>query len=202
MALKVDEALQHSMHVLQTGDPEVAARMFSADDEIDAMLVSLTERCYELLSRQSPVASDLRLVVSVVRILTHLERIGDLALRIAKLAPDQHWIARSPETFEILRDMGLEATDLFRRAVRAWSLGDLRLAQSLEERDDALDQHNRRLMEAIMRLQGPDAAPVAATTLLAGRALERIADHSVMIGESLAYVLTGDVESLSKEIGP
>ena len=57
-------------------------------------------------------------------------------------------------------------------------------------------------MKAIMRLEGPDAVPLAIQTLLAGRALERIADHSVMIGERLRYMLTGNTESLSKEIGP
>src|SRR5918996_1319477 len=85
---------------------------------------------------------------------------------------------------------------------RAWSMQDLRLARSLEERDDAMDRHNADLMSAILRLEGPDAVPLAIQTLLAGRALERIADHSVMIGERLRYMLTGNTESLSKEVGP
>jgi phosphate transport system protein len=202
MALKVDEALQRSTQVLLTGDLELAAEVIAGDDEIDDMLVSLTERCYHLLGRQNPVASDLRLVVSVLRILSDLERTGDLCLRIAKLAPDQHRIAANPPTFAILRDMAHEAMELFRFAVRAWSTEDLRLARSLEARDDAMDGYNRRLMEAIMGLDGYDAVGVAVNTLLAGRALERIADHSVMIGERLRYMLTGDVQSISKEIGP
>ncbi len=64
-----------------------------ADDEIDAMNVSLTERCYDLLRREAPVASDLRFVVSVLRVLSELERIGDLALRVLKLAPDHQLLA-------------------------------------------------------------------------------------------------------------
>jgi phosphate transport system protein len=202
MALKVDEALQRSTQVLLTGDLELAEQVIAGDDDIDDMLVSLTERCYDLLGRQNPVASDLRLVVSVLRILSDLERTGDLCLRIAKLAPDQHRIAANPQTFAILRDMAHEAMELFRFAVRAWSTEDLRLALSLEARDDAMDGYNRRLTEAIMGLDGHDAVGVAVNTLLAGRALERIADHSVMIGERLRYMLTGDVESISKEIGP
>jgi phosphate transport system protein len=202
MALKVDEALQRSTAVLMTGDEKLAEEVVAGDDEIDAMLVSLTERCYDLLVRQSPVASDLRLVVSVLRILGDLERTGDLCLRIVKVAPDQALLASNPETFAILRAMAEEATVLYRTAVRAWSSQDLRTARTLEERDDALDDHYAALMEAVMRLNGPYAVPLAVQTLSAGRALERIADHCVMIGERLRYMLTGNIGSISKEIGP
>jgi phosphate transport system protein len=202
MALKVDEALQRSMRVLLTGDLELANDVVAGDDEIDEMFVSLTEKCYDLLVRQSPVASDLRLVVSVLRIIGDLERTGDLCLRIVKLAPEHHLLAADAETFAILREMAHEATSLFRLAVRAWSSQDLRLAISLEQRDDAMDAHNTRLMKAILKLEGFGAVPQAVQTVLAGRALERIADHSVMVGERLRYMLTGDVQSLSKEIGP
>lgn len=202
MALKVDEALQRSNQVLLTGDLELAEQVIAGDDAIDDMLVSLTERCYDLLGRQQPVASDLRLIVSVLRILGDLERTGDLCLRIVKLAPDQHLLTMNSEAFAILRGMAFEASELFRSAVRAWSSQDLQLARSLEQRDDAMDSHNARLMLAIMDMQGHDAVRIAVTTVLAGRALERIADHSVMIGERLRYMLTGDIGLLSKEIGP
>ena len=202
MALQVDRALTASTEVLLEGDLALAGEIVAGDDAIDEMLVSLTERCYDLLCRQTPVASDLRLVVSVLRIVQDLERTGDLCLRIVKLAPDHHLLVANPETFGILRDMAGEATSLFKVATRAWAAQDLRLARTLEQRDDAMDRYNARLMEAILRMDGPYAVAQAVTTLLAGRALERIADHSVMMGERLRYMLTGDVESLSKEVGP
>lgn len=202
MALKVDEAIQHSTEVLERGDLELAEQVLAADDGIDDMLVSLTERCYELLSLQNPVASDLRVVVSVVRILGDLERIGDLCLRIVKLAPDQPLLASNRETFGILHEMAGEAQGLFRVAIQAWSSQDVRLAMTLEERDDAMDAHNSHLMEAILKLEGPNAVPLAVKSAFAGRSLERIADHSVMIGERVRYMLTGNVESLSDEIRP
>jgi phosphate transport system protein len=201
MALKVDDSLQKSISVLLSGDEGLAAEVVAADDEIDGMLVSLTERCYDLLCRQSPVASDLRLVVSVIRILGDLERTGDLCLRIVKLAPDQPLLAAEPTTFELLKRMSSEAIDTFRLAMKAWALGDLQLARSLGVRDMAMDSHNTLLLEEILRLEGSDAVATAVKTLLAGRALERIADHSVMIGERLSYMLTGDIRSLSREIG-
>lgn len=202
MALKVDEQLGRATDVLLTGDATLAAQVVRGDDEIDDMLVSLTERCYELLARQSPVASDLRLVVSVIRILGDLERTGDLCLRIVKLCPDQPLLASNLTTFEILKEMSNEAIDLFRLAVKAWASLDLRLARSLDQRDAAMDSHNERLMAAILELEGPLAVALAVKTLLAGRALERIADHSVMVGERLRYMVTGDIQSLSREIGP
>ena len=202
MALKVDEALRRSTDVLMSGDVQVAAEVVAADDEIDDMLVSLTERCYELLVTQSPVASDLRLVVSVLRILGDLERTGDLCLRIVKLAPEHDLLASRTSTFSILRAMADEARALFGCALKAWATQDLRLAKSLEERDDAMDRYNADLMQALLAFQGPEAVQAAIKTLLAGRALERIADHSVMIGERLRYMLTGNVDSLSKEVGP
>jgi phosphate transport system protein len=202
MSLKVEEALQLSTHVLLTGDLALAEEVIAGDDEIDAMLVSLTERCYELLVRQSPVASDLRLVVSVLRILSDLERTGDLCLRIVKLAPEHIHLASEPETFGILQAMAAEAKALFGCAHRAWATQDLKLAKSLEERDDAMDRYNADLMAALLRFQGETAVHSAIQTLLAGRALERIADHSVMIGERLRYMLTGNVDSISKEVGP
>jgi phosphate transport system protein len=202
MALRVDDALQRSTTVLLTGDCKLAESVISTDDEIDDMLVSLTGRCYELLGRQNPMASDLRLVVSVIRIVADLERTGDLCLRIVKLAPEHHLLNDNVETFGILREMAIEAQELFRTALKAWSTRDLRLAKSLEERDDAMDAHNTRLMEAIMAMEGQEAVPRAVATVLAGRALERIADHSVMIGERLRYMLTGNTESLSAEIRP
>ncbi|MFN2388480.1 MAG: phosphate signaling complex protein PhoU [Actinomycetota bacterium] len=202
MALKVDDALQRSATVLLTGDRRLAEEVRAGDDLIDDMFVSLTERCYDLLCRQSPVASDLRLVVSVLRILGDLERTGDLCLRIVKLVGDQPLLASHPQTFDILEAMADEARALFTSALTAWVSQDLRLATTLEERDDALDAHYSLLMAEVLALDGPDAVPLAVQTLSAGRALERIADHSVMIGERLRYMLTGSLRSISKEIGP
>jgi phosphate transport system protein len=202
MALRVDVALQSSAQVLLTGDLELANEVIRGDDDIDSMFVSLTERCYELLGRQAPVASDLRLVVSVLGVVQDLERSGDLCLRIVRLAPDHHLLSLNPETFSILKEMARVAIELFGIAIRSFSSQDLRLAHSLEQRDDAMDACNARLTEAIFAMEGRGVVPQAVQTLLAGRALERIADHSVLVGERLRYLLTGDLGSLSKQIGP
>ena len=116
MAVRVDENLERMRTVLRTGDELLAASSFTADDDIDAMNVSLTERCYLLLGREAPVASDLRFIVSVVRIISELERVGDLALRVVKLWPEQPVLRETGVVCDILLTLADEAVELYRTA--------------------------------------------------------------------------------------
>src|SRR6478736_5688718 len=118
MAVRVDQNLERMRDVLERGDVAVVETALLADDEIDAMNVSLTERCYDLLRREAPVASDLRFIVSVLRVLSELERIGDLALRVIKLSNDHHLLAGSPASFEILKTMTDRAIERYRQSLR------------------------------------------------------------------------------------
>lgn len=200
MGVLVDHNLERMREVLHGGDTALAAEALRADDDIDAMNVSLTERCYEVLAREGPVASDLRLVVSVIRMTSELERIGDLALRVVKLAPAHDVLASNPRTFDILQTMADEAVDHFRVALRAWSGADLDLATGLAEAPRTMDLHNEQLMQALVGLEGPDAVNVALRTLVAGQALERINDHAAILGARLRYLLTGDPDHLTAEV--
>ena len=200
MGVKVDHNLERTRQVLVDGDAAAAAAAVACDDEIDAMNVSLTERCYDLLARENPVASDLRLVVSVLRILSELERIGDLALRVVKLTPERELWAGHRPTFDILLSMGETAIAAYRDALRAWSAQDLDLATDLATRVRVMDMHYERLMAELLRMIGPDAVRIATATLIAGRSLERIADHSAIIGARLRYMLTGDPDHLTAEV--
>ncbi|MGI9119060.1 MAG: phosphate signaling complex protein PhoU [Acidimicrobiales bacterium] len=200
MAMRVAEALVRMSGVLSTGDPAMAEQALAADDEIDAMLVSLTERCYDLIRRESPVASDLRFLVSVLRVLEELERIGDLALRVVKQAPDLPLVVAHPPMFRTLQDMAGVAQALYRTALDAWSSQDISAACNLAERNRVMDLHYAALLEHILGLEGPAAAQLAVASVLIGRALERIADHTVIVGERLRYLLTGDPAYLAAEI--
>jgi phosphate transport system protein len=200
MAVRVDQNLERMRDVLERGDPALVAVALAADDEIDAMNVSLTERCYDLLRREAPVASDLRFIVSVLRVLSELERIGDLALRVIKLAPDHELIASNPPTYDILRAMADQVIDRYRDALRAWATLDLTLATQLAIPARSMDVFYERLLAELLRLIGSDAARVAITTFAAGRALERIGDHATIIGARLRYLLTGDPDHLAAEV--
>jgi phosphate transport system protein len=200
MAVRVDQNLERMRDVLERGDLAIVAVALAADDEIDAMNVSLTERCYDLLRREAPVASDLRFIVSVLRVLSELERIGDLALRVIKLAPDHELIASNRPTYDILRAMADQVIDRYRDALRAWATLDLAVATELATPARSMDVFYERLLAELLRLTGPDAARVAITTFAAGRALERIGDHATIIGARLRYLLTGDPDHLAAEV--
>jgi len=200
MGIKVDDNLERMREVLATGDPHAAAAAVGGDDEIDAMNVSLTERCYDILARENPVACDLRFIVSVLRILAELERVGDLALRVVKLNPDRPVWAANAVTYDILVSMGDTAIGAFRDALRAWSAQDLALATELATQVRTMGLHDERLMAELLRLRGDDAVRTATTTLIAGRSLERIADHAAIIGARLRYLLTGDPGHLTAEV--
>ncbi len=200
MGVRVDENLERMRENLRTGDPSLAESAFLADNEIDAMNVSLTERCYLLLGRESPVASDLRFLVSVLRIVSELERVGDLALRVVKLSPKHDLLFRSEVVFDILVTVADEAVEIYRVALRAWSSQDLRLATDLATQSRSLDLYYERLTSELQRLDGSDAVSIAMAAFAAGRALERIADHSAIIGARLRYLITGEPAHLAAEV--
>jgi phosphate transport system protein len=200
MGVRVDENLERMREVLRSGDRATAEAALRADDGIDAMNVSLTERCYLLLGRESPVASDLRFVVSVLRIVSELERVGDLALRVVKLAPDQPLLAGASEAWDVLTTIGDEAVETYRLALRAWSSQDLRLATELATQNRNLDLYYERLVRQLHELDRPDATRIAMGISVAGRALERIADHSAIIGARLRYLITGEPGHLAAEV--
>jgi phosphate transport system protein len=200
MAVRVDLNLERMRNVLATGDLSLVAPALVSDDEVDAMNVSLTERCYDILRREAPVATDLRFIVSVLRVLSELERIGDLALRVLKQAPEHELLASNPPTFDILQAMADQAIERYRDALRAWATMDLAMATELATANRSMDIHYERLMSEVMRLDGPDAVRIGVTTFFVGRSLERIGDHAAIIGARLRYLLTGDPNHLIAEV--
>jgi phosphate transport system protein len=200
MGVRVDENLERMRQVLLTGDEPLAAVALGADDDIDDMNVSLTERCYQILAREAPMAGDLRLVVSVIRVISEFERVGDLSLRVVKLVPDYDLLRAGVRTFDILTVMADEAVESFRASLRAWGTEDLELATQLAVGPSTMDLYSDQLAEALLRLDGPDAVPIALRTLLAGRALERIADHAALVGSRVRYLVTGDPHHLAAEV--
>src|ERR687894_1073223 len=191
MGVRVDQNVERIRQVLDHGDPfgDVLSAAFAADDEVDAMHMSLLERCYLLLGRQAPMASDLRFLVSVVRILSEFERVGDLTLRVLKLAPDVPDLAQCGPAWDIVRTLVDVAVEQYRTALRAWSTQDLRLATQLVEAPPRLGSIHEQLVGELRHIDGPDAVPCAVELFVAGQAADRIADHAAVIGARLRYLL-------------
>lgn len=200
MAVRVAQNLDRMEAAVRSGDADQADAAIAADDDIDAMHVSLTERCYDLIARESPVAGDLRFIVSVLRVLEELERIGDLSLRVVKQTPEHDLLRRHPTILNRLAAMATLARDLGRAALDAWSAQDLDLACSLVDRSREMDAHYEALVADLLALEGPDSARMAIVTVVMGRALGRIGDHTVIVGERLRYLLTGDPAHLASEV--
>jgi phosphate transport system protein len=200
MGVLVDQNLERMREVLVSGDESIAMHAIDADDEIDAMNVSLTDSCYQVLARENPMASDLRLVVSVIRVTSMFERVGDLSLRVAKLAPEQYVLAANATTFDILQVMSDLAVERFRDGLRAWGHDDLELASQVAAGAGSIDLHMERLTETLVSLGGPDAARIALRSLVAGHALQRISDHATILGRRIQYLLTGDQAYLAAEV--
>lgn len=198
MGARVDQNLERMREVLVNGDERLAAVALDADDDIDAMHVSLLERCYDLLGRESLVAVDLRFVVSVVRMLSELERVGDLALRVVKLAPQIPELARAGDAWDVLLAMVDVSIDKYRTALRAWSAQDLGLATGLAGEVPLLAAFHQRLLTSLP--DTPGAVSTALGMFVIAQAADRIADHAVIIGARLRYLLTGEPAHLVAEV--
>lgn len=199
MGLLVDENLERMRRALSDGDASVVGEALATDDRIDAMNVSLMERSYDILRREAPVASDLRLIVSVLRVTAELERIGDLCLRVVKLAPEHALLTAEPRAFDILLSLVEHAIGQYRDALRAWSTQDLALAEAVAA-EPAVPTASRGLVEALLSYSGSDAVMVALRTMVAGQALDRIADHAAVLGARIRYLITGDPDHLAAEV--
>ena len=193
-----EEAVRGAVGGLVGEDRRKAELVIAGDDDLDRLFVALEERAYGLMAQQAPVAVDLRVLVSSLRVMADYERTGDLAVSIAKLAIVDWW--RESTSLILLGQMADTALDLIASARLAWREGDLELAAALERRDDALDASFRRLAAHLLAQDGPDASGLVFHALLAGRHLERIADHAVAVGDRVVYMLTGDPSYLVAEI--
>jgi phosphate transport system protein len=200
MGVRVDQNLELMREALQSGDEHLMHQAFKADDEIDAMHVSLLERCYQLLNREAPVASDLRFVVSVVRIVSEFERVGDLALRVLKLTPRVGDLASCGAPWDIALTMVDLSVEQYRTALRAWSTQDLGLASHLADQRPPAESYHERLLAELQRLRGPDSAATAMGVYIIGQAADRIADHAAIVGARLRYLITGEPAHLAAEV--
>lgn len=201
MGVRVDENLERMRQALESGDEAIAARALEADDEVDAMNVSLIEKCYVLLARESPMAADLRLIVSVVKVLNEFERVGDLALRVVKAATDDiPALQAEARVHDVLTVLADEAVERFRLALQAWATLDIGIATEVAEGSTRVEVLSEQLLASMLDLRGPDAVHLAVRISVIGRALDRIADHAAIIGARVRYLVTGETRYLAAEV--
>jgi phosphate transport system protein len=197
-------ALRSSLNALARGDDELADEVIRFDDEVDRRYVAIEEGVQSLLARQTPVAADLRLVLAVLRINLHLERMADYCVTVAKLTKLMGNLNVSAEAISrSIEDMGRRAEQMIRVALDAFAARDAEQAQTLVELDELIDRANRNAIEDVLSLgDSPDEREYGLRMLVVSRCVERIGDHAVDIGEQVAYLVTGEFREFSDASHP
>jgi phosphate transport system protein len=187
------QAVGDAVRALVSRDSELARRVVEGDDEIDRRYIDIERRVLDLLALQTPVASDLRLVSVIMHVNLHLERVGDQAVNIAKMAEatkdlptDATILSHLQEMADIVRKMILTAIDAFTRR-------DLELCLQLPDMDDPVDALNRGMYRQVIGLASDPAALEWGIRMnVVARQLERVGDNAVDIAEQVGFLLTGE----------
>lgn len=193
MAALVTEGIPRATEVLLAGDLTDAQQIIEDDDPLDAKAVELEEICYQQLALQQPMAGDLRGIVTAVRMISEIERSGDLVVNIAKGARRIFGTEISARLRGLIGQMGEEATRLFRLSIDAYVDEDAAMAAALDDLDDRLDAIHREYIQEIFVVHNAGELGIQPAVQLAliGRYYERIGDHAVNIGERVRYMVTG-----------
>jgi phosphate transport system protein len=197
-------ALRSSLNALARGDEELADEVISFDDQVDARYMQIEEGVQSLLARQTPVAADLRLVLAVLRVNLHLERMADYCVTVAKLTKLMGNLNVTDEAISrSIEDMGQRAEQMIRIALDAFATRDAKKAETLVDLDELIDRANRNATEDVLSLgDSPEEREYGLRMLVVSRCVERIGDHAVDIGEQVVYLVTGEFREFSDASHP
>ena len=189
---QVETAVGLATEALMTGDAAIAEQVISSDIEIDRAREQVEETAFSLLSLQQPVAGDLRTVVSALRMVSELERMGDLSVHVAKIARLRvPQIAVPVEVQPTVSRMGAVAEDMVRRVSQIITGRDVEAAIALGRDDEIMDQLRRLSFTELLSEDWAHGVEAAVDIALLGRYYERIADHAVSVANRIVFVVTG-----------
>jgi phosphate transport system protein len=200
-------AVQDAVHAVTHRDDAQAQAVIDADDEVDRRYLDIELRTLRTLALQTPVAADLRLVSAIIHSSLHLERVGDQAVNVAKLQLVTRRLPASDAMRGQIAEMGDIVVEMVRSAMRAFRDRDLDLCLQLPAMDDPVDRINRTThLEALKLAHDPEALDWGLHMNLVARALERVGDNAVDIGEQVGFLITGEFREFTdashEEIGP
>jgi phosphate transport system protein len=194
MAATVCEAIQAGTAALLGADLAAAQELIATDPALDRLARDVEDRCFHQLALQQPMASDLRSLVTAIRLTAELERSGDLVVNVAKGLLRMGEAPADPAIRGLLQAMSDEALRLFRAALDAYAEADQAKGALLRTMDDALDDVHRGYIEQVLQSCRAGDLDIQAAVQLAliGRYYERIGDHAVNIGEKVCFLVTGE----------
>ena len=193
LAATVTELIPRATAILLDGDLEGADYLIRGDDEIDARSIDLEEQCYRMIALQAPVATDLRQVMSLVRMVAEIERSADLCANICKATRRIWGHDLDPKLRGIISSMGQQARQLYTAAIDAFTANDLAKASAIDDMDSYLDGLQKQFVQAIFESHagGRIDLQVAVQLAMVARFYERIGDHAVTIGQRVQFIITG-----------
>jgi phosphate transport system protein len=193
MTRTVRTATHRATGALLSADAAAAEQVIADDAEVDRSREEIEERSFELLALQQPVAGDLRMLVATLRIVADLERMGDLAVHVAKVTrlryPDR---AVPPEIEPTVRSMAQAAEKMVDAAADVIESRDVEAARALESEDEEMDRLRRSIFSQLLSDRWQAGIEPAIDAALLGRYYERIADHAVSMGRRVVYLVTGE----------
>jgi phosphate transport system protein len=198
------EQLDRVLEALAHQDVELAQMVIADDDRVDGRYLEVHQGILSLLALQAPVAGDLRLVAALLHMIKHIERMGDQCVNIAKLIPlSGHEPPVRQEMLEALARMGAFARSEVVQAKAAFAAREIDLAEDLVRQDREINRQNRHIFRLAIEIgEDPDTREWAMHMILVARALERIGDNAVDIGEQVAFVVTGLFREFSDSSRP
>jgi phosphate transport system protein len=195
--------LRGALNALAQRDVELADDVISFDDDVDRLYIQIQAEIESVLARQTPVAIDLRLVLAMLHVNLHLERMADYSVTIAKLTKLVADVEPDPMLLQSLEEMGERAEEMIRVALDSLANRDLAAAESLVDLDELIDRSNRRFVERVVEIVAePGLREWVLRMVLVSRTLERIGDHAVDIGEQVAYLLTAEFREFTDASHP
>ncbi len=194
----VSSAITQATHALLTADLSEAEAVIAADDRVDGIQHELDARIIDIIARQQPVASDLRALVTALRMSADLERMGDMAHHIAKITRLRHPGAAVPsELLLTVEEMGKVARLISDKVGGVINSKDIDKALEVEKDDDEMDLLHRRLFTVLLEPSWPHGIETAIDMTLIGRYYERYADHAVSVSRRIHFQVTGKYNSKS-----
>jgi phosphate transport system protein len=193
LAAMTTETIPRATQALLNSDLAAAQQIIDDDDVIDQQSIEVEEACLRLLALQQPMASDLRALMTAIKLNWDLERSADLAVNICKTVRRVYGVTLTPQLRGIIEQMSEEAYRLMRLAVDSYMDANMALAAALDDMDDRLDALQVELVRAIFEAHENESMPLLSAVQLAliGRYYERIGDHAVNIGERVQYLVSG-----------
>ncbi len=192
MTRLVAVAIEQATGALLDADLIRAERIIDADGKVDDLRIDLEDRTFQMIARQQPVATDLRVLVTTLHLVADLERMGDLALHVAKIArlrfPEN---AVPSEARDVIAQMGDVARSLVHKVGDVVEGRDVSLAQAIEAEDDSMDALRRKLFTLVLSPRWSHGTEAAIDMTLLGRYYERYADHAVAVARRTIFMVTG-----------